>query len=285
MSFALREMGAAFRRTPLLVMLSVVAIGFSLFVVGLFTLTAFNVKRALEQIEERVEVVAYLRDSADSAQIAIARAELAQLPEIASVRFVSKDEALANAARDLVEFREAFSDLEVNPLPASFEVRMRPGNRTPAAVERVAENLRGYSFVEDVRFGREWLDKLVSLRKVFAGTAVVIGGAFAAVAAIIIASAVRIAVFARREEISIMRLVGATNGFIQRPFLLEGLFAGTLGGCLAVLLTFATFQYVNRALYQIAWLPPEWTLGGLLVGAGFGLVASAVAVRRHLGAV
>jgi cell division transport system permease protein len=162
---------------------------------------------------------------------------------------------------------------------------MRPGNRTPAAVERVAENLRGYSFVEDVRFGREWLDKLVSLRKVFAGTAVVIGGAFAAVAAIIIASAVRIAVFARREEISIMRLVGATNGFIQRPFLLEGLFAGTLGGCLAVLLTFATFQYVNRALYQIAWLPPEWTLGGLLVGAGFGLVASAVAVRRHLGAV
>jgi cell division transport system permease protein len=285
MTYATREALAAFRRTPLLALLSVVAISLSLFVVGVFALTAFNIRRAIEQIEDRVEVVAYLRDGADPQRVEIARGELLALPEVLGVRHVSKTEALAAAVEELEEFREVFMDLEVNPLPASFEVRLRPGFRDPASVEDVAQRLMVYPFVEDVEFGREWVAKIVSLRRIAGGATALIGGAFAAVAGIIIATAVRISVFARREEISIMRLVGATDGFIRRPFLVEGLIAGLVGGTLAVVLTYGAFYVVDLSLIRISWPPAAWALLAVAVGAAYGLLASAVAVRRHLRAV
>jgi cell division transport system permease protein len=282
MPHALREALAGFRRAPLLTLLSIVAISLSLFVVGLFAVTAFNIRRAIDEIEERVEVVAYLHDDATEAQIAIAMEELRAVPEIRDVRFVSKTEALATAVQELEEFREVFSDLEVNPLPASLEVRVKPGHRTSESVERIARSLGAFPFVEDVEFGREWVSKIVSLRRIAGGATAVIGGAFAAVAGIIIATAIRISVFARREEISIMRLVGATNGFIRRPFLIEGLISGLSGGLLAIALTYAAFQVINVGLIRLSWLPPAWAIGGLVVGALFGLASSAIAVRHHL---
>jgi cell division transport system permease protein len=285
MPYSLREAFAAFRRAPLLVTLSVFAIGFSLYVVGIFGLTAYNVSRAIDQIEERVEVVAYLRDSVTPEQVQAAEAELHGMPEVASVRYVSKHEALAEAVQKLEEFQEVFSDLEANPLPASIELRLAAGHRSPASVQGVADVLGAYPFVDDVRYGRDWLEKIVFLRRIAGGAAAVIGGAFALVAAIIIGTAIRIAVFARRDEISIMRLVGATNGFVRRPFVIEGLMTGLLGGCLAVVLTFATFRFVNASLLQIHWLPPGWAAASVATGAAFGLLASAAALRRHLGAL
>lgn len=285
MSYSIREALAAFRRTPLLTMLSIVAIGLSLFVVGMFTVTAYNIRAALNEIEERVEVVAYLHDDATDGQIRIATAELSAVPEVLDVRYISKTEALATAVQELEEFREVFTDLEVNPLPASLQIRLQPGHRTPASVERVARSLAAYSFVEDVEFGREWISKIVSLRRIAGGATAVIGGAFAAVAAIIIATAIRIAVFARRDEISIMRLVGATDGFIRRPFLIEGLISGIAGGILAIGLTWAAFEMVSAGLIRLSWLPGSWALGGVVAGAVFGLASSALAVRRHLQAV
>ncbi|MDP9348381.1 MAG: ABC transporter permease [Gemmatimonadota bacterium] len=285
MPYALREAVAAFRRTPLLTLLSVVAVGFSLFVVGLFGLTAHNIRRAIERIEERVEIVSYLREDVSEEQLHLAQEELRLLPEVEEVRYVSKTEALASAMREMEEFRDVFGDLEANPLPASFEIRMRPGHRATESVERVAKHLSGYPFVEDVRFGRDWLDKIVFLRRIAGGAAAIIGGAFAAVAAIIIATAVRFAVFARREEISIMQMVGATDGFIRRPFLLEGIFTGILGGVLAAALTFGAFRLVDVVLLRIEWLPFAWVVVGVGAGVVFGFLSSAVAVRRHLRAL
>ena len=282
MTYSLGEAIAAFRRAPLLAVVSVIAICLSLFVVGLFVLTAFNVRRAIEDIEERVEVVAYLHDDVTEEQVRVAQEELLLLPEVLDTRFVSKTEALATAVQELEEFREVFTDLEVNPLPSSLELRLQPGGHSAEAVERIAQRLMSYGFVEDVEYGREWIGKIVSLRRIAGGATAVIGGAFAAVAAIIIATAVRIAVFARREEISIMRLVGATNGFIRRPFLLEGLMAGLLGGALAVVLSYLAFLLVDRSLVEVAWPPVSWSLLGVGIGAAFGLLSSAVAVRHHL---
>lgn len=285
MPYTLREAITAFRRSPVLALLSVVAVGVSLFVVGLFGLTAHNIRRAIERIEERVEVVAYLREDVSEEQLELAQEEMRLLPEVLELRYVSKTEALASAMREMEEFREVFGDLETNPLPASLELRMKPGHRGPQSVERVAKHLRAYPFVEDVRFGRDWLEKIVFLRRIAGGVATIIGVAFAAVAAIIIATAVRIAVFARREEISIMQLVGATDGFIRRPFLLEGLVTGVLGGALAAGLTYGAYRVVDATLLRVEWLPFAWVAAGVAAGTLFGFLSSAVAVRRHLRAL
>jgi cell division transport system permease protein len=110
----------------------------------------------------------------------------------------------------------------------------------------------------------------------------VLGSAFALVAALIIGTALRIAVFARRDEIYVMRLVGAKGSFIRRPFLLEGAMAGLLGGLLAWALTYATYRGVYSFLFEVAWMPSGWIALGLLAGCVFGAVSSALAIRRHL---
>ena len=285
MPYALREALAAYRRTPLLAALSVVAIAFALFVIGLFGLTAFNIRRAIEKVEEKVEIVAYLTDETTPAQLQGAQQEIRALPQVAALRHVTKTEALATAMAEMEEFKDVFSDLDNNPLPASFEVSMKPGSRSPEQVERVAKRIQAYPFVEDVRYGRDWLNTIYTLRRIAAGVAMVIGGAFALVAAIVIATAVRITVFARREEIGIMRLVGATDGFVQRPFLLEGLMSGLLGGVVAALLTYATYRVLGSTMFRVEWLPSEWIVMVVIAGTAFGLLSSLVAVRRHLAEV
>jgi cell division transport system permease protein len=282
MPYALREAFASFRRTPLLMVMSIIAVSLSLFVVGLFGVTAFNVRRTLAEIEDRVEVVAYLRDGTTLEQVRVAEAEILSLPEVMELRYVSKTEALATAVDELPEFTSLFAGLDVNPLPASLEIRLRPGYRTPTSVESLAQQVTAYPFVEEANYGREWVAKIVSLQRIAAGATVMIGTAFGAVAGIIIATAVRIAVAARREEIEIMRLVGATDSFIRMPFLLEGLMTGTMGGLLAVLLTYLAHRSVNAALIPIEWVPMGWLVVTVALGGAYGLIASAIALRRHL---
>ncbi len=280
--YALREAIAAFRRAPMLTGLSSAMVGLALFVVGLFALATYNLQLALASVEQRVAIVVYLRDDVRQSEIDLAEKELGKLPEVRSVRYVSKRAALAQAKKDLPEFQDLFAGLDVNPLPQSLELELRPEARNKKAVERVSSAAAAYPFVEDVRYGRDWVDKLFTLRRVGAATTAVLGGAFAMVAALIIGTALRIAIFARREEIYVMRLVGAKNGFIRRPFLLEGAIAGLLGGLLAWLLTYATYRALYAYLFALAWIPPLWILLGVLVGIAFGALSSAFAIRRHL---
>lgn len=282
MSYAIREAFAAFRRAPVLTGLAAAMVGLALTVLGIFGLVAFNLQAALQQVEERVEVVAYLRDDVTNVEIETAVIELEALPEVDGVRWVSKEEALEQARADLIEFEEVFSGLQVNPLPSSLEIRLGEAFRTEEAIERVVAVADVYPFVEGVEYGREWVQRVFALRRVAGATAGIIGIAFALVAALIIGTALRIAIFARRDEISIMRLVGARDSFIRAPFLIEGGLTGLFGGVLALALTWLTFRSVSTMLISIAWLPFSWAAGGVIGGTLFGAVASSLAVRRHL---
>lgn len=279
---AVREALIGFRRAPLLGGLSVVAIGLSLLILGLFGLSAYNVDQAISDVERRVEVVAYLLDDAGEERARTARREIGGFPEVEEVRYVSRTEALVTASRELPEFSELFADLDVNPLPASLEIRLRPGYRDPAHVEAVAERVAAYEFVDDVRYGQGWVERIFLLRRIAAGTALILGGAFAAVAILLIGTAVRIAILARSEEIAIMRTVGATNAYIQRPFLLEGLLTGLAGGLLALGLTRLAWFAVDESFLRIAWLPDLWAVGGVAAAALLGMGAAGYAVRREL---
>ncbi len=279
---SIREAIAAYRRAPGLAVLSATSIGLSLFVIGTFGVVTYNVDVSLQAIEQRVEVVAYLRDDVSAAQLELLQNDVRSFPEVDNVAHVSKFEAMRKAMEQLNEFRDVFTDLELNPLPASLEVRLKPGFRDPTSVRRVAELIELYPFVDDVRYGREWVDKIYQLRRLGAAVALILGVAFAVVAILIIGTTVRMAVLARRDEIAIMRLVGATDGFIRRPFLLEGLVTGLAGGLLALLLTYGAFRIVDGSLVDLQWLPPAWALGGALAGGVLGTLASGFALRRHL---
>jgi cell division transport system permease protein len=283
MSLTVREALASFRRTPLLSALSVTTIAFALFVVGLFGLVALNLQGALAAIEERVEIVMYLRRGTPVESATLAIGDIESFPEVESAIYVSEDEALARARRELTEFQGVFADLQSNPLPASLEIRLQPGFRSSAHVNAVAERLRGFRFAEDIRFGRDWIEKLDRLRDVAAVVGLAVGAAFAVASVIIIGTTIRMGVLHRSREIAIMRLVGATDGFVRRPFLLEGALKGALGGIGAVVLNQAAFLTVDALLFDARFFTPAQIGLIVLFGTALGFLASAASVRRHLG--
>ena len=279
MNLTFREAILTFKRAPLLSVLSVTTIAFSLFVLGLFGLVVINLQDALHNVEERVEVVAYLLPGAPIEATAQALKDIEAFPEVQSATYVSEDDALARARAELVELRDVMQELERNPLPASIEVKLKPGFRDTDHVAAVAERMRGFGFV---RFGRDWVEKLDRLRGLAAAVGIVVGAAFAVVAIIIIGTTIRMAVLQRSREIAIMRLVGATDGFIRLPFLLQGAIKGLLGGMVAVGLSFAAFLLINRYLLQSAFFTQEQAVAIIAFGALIGLLGSTISVGRHL---
>src|SRR6059036_440577 len=247
MNLVFREALLAFRRAPLLSALSVTTIAFSLFVVGLFGLVAVNLQQALRDVAERVEIVAYLLPGAPIETITLAEKDIEAFPEVQAAAYVSEDQALDRARAELVEFRDVLQELERNPLPASIEVKLKPRFRDVEHVNEVAERLRGFGFVDDVRFGRDWVANVDRLR-----------------------------------QIAIMRLVGATDGFVRRPFLLQGALKGMLGGLAAVALSYGAYALINRWLIHAAFFSRDQAVAIVGFGMLIGFFGSAASVGRHL---
>ena len=279
MKRTLRDALITFRRTPLLSALSITTIAFSLFAFGLFGLVALNIRDALDRLEDRVEIRAFVADGTPPEAMAQAGGDIAAYPEVLGVVLVSQDEALVRAKKELGDFRDVF---EGAVLPASIDVRMKPGFRDPATVKRVSARVKAFSFIDDIRYGEEWIEKLYRLRNIAGIAGIVLGLAFAGVSVIIIGATIRMAVLSRAKEIAIMRLVGATDYYIRRPFLIEGVAKGVLGGMLALVLTYGARTLIDRYLIQTVFFDVRITLLGLLFGALIGLVGSAFSVGRHL---
>ncbi len=276
---ALREAFSAFRRAPLLSALGVVTIAFSLFAFGLFGLVAVNIRDALQNIEGRVEIRAFIADGTPVEASSAAMGDINAFPEVASVTYVSQDDALVRARKELGEFSDVF---EPGVLPASLDVKLKPGYRDPTTVKAVANRIKSYDFVDDVRYGEDWVAKLYRLRTIATLVGTGLGLAFAAVAVIIIGATIRIMVMARAKEIAIMRLVGATNGFIRMPFVLEGFIQGVMGGLLALALTWATNSAISHSFMRTAFFDPWLATLGVVGGAVIGLLGSTFAVGRQL---
>ncbi|MFN2636043.1 MAG: cell division protein FtsX [Gemmatimonadaceae bacterium] len=269
----------ASRRAPLLSALGVLTIAFSLFAFGLFGLVAINIRNALERVEERVEVRAFISDSTDIESVAAAMKDIGEFPEVARVDYVSREKALERARTEMGEFADVF---EAGVLPASIEVHLRSGMRSPAVVKSVADRVRTYHFIDDVRYGEEWVEKLYRLRNIATVAGIGLGVAFAAVAIIIIGATIRMTVLARAKEISIMRLVGATDMFVRLPFLIDGVVKGVLGGLLALLFVWVANRVVNEYFIQTIFFDRQTIFFGVVGGALMGMLGSLFSVGRHL---
>lgn len=279
MRLALREVALAFKRAPLLGILGVTTIAFSLFAFGLFGLVAINIRAALREVEDRVEIRAFLADGTREAQVDTLMQKLARYPEVADVGYVSPDSALTRARAELDEFRDV---MDGSFLPGSVELRLKEGNRDPATVDEISRRLQSFDLVDEVRYGREWVEKLYRIRNIVGLAGSVLGTVFALVALIIIGSTIRMAILARTREIEIMRLVGATNWFVRLPYLIDGTLKGLAGGVLAVALAWGTSTLVTRSLMQTVFFTSEQMVLGILAGGLLGLVGSWLSVGRHL---
>lgn len=282
MRYTAREAFFAFRRSPLLTALSIVTIAFALYTLGVFGLVWLNIEGVLEGAEERVEVIAYLRDDTTTEESGALMREAVAYPEVDSITFVSKEEAMARVRADFSEYEELYEDLDTNPLPASIEIALKPGYRRTEQVQDVAARISRFGFVEEVRFGEEWVRKLNFLQDMSLFLGLVMGGIFGCVAFVAIGATINLVVLAREDEFAIMRMVGATPGFIARPFVLEGFAKGMIGALAALALLVATFGLLERRVLALEFYSPAEIAVGILLGGVLGSLASMLSLRRHV---
>lgn len=249
----------------------------SLLIFGVILLVTANVQLAAEQLEQRKGIVAFIEEGVRGERLSYLKSQIEEIAEVEAVTFVSKEEALEEFRRSLgtEEFLEA---MDSNPLPASFDVTLKGGQRGADVLERVASQIGRLRGIEEVSFGGQWVARLDKLLRTLAILNVVVGAIVGLAVAFIVANTVRLTVLARRESIEIMKVVGARFGFIKIPFVLEGMLHTLLSAGLALGLLYVAYTVVGYRLPDIAFLPPlfvglfvVWGLVSGLVGTQFSL--------------
>ena len=227
---------------------AVAMIAISMLIVGFFLLLSENLGRAVVQAQGKSRVEIYLTTEATPAQITAIDSYLAAHRDLARRRFVSRDEALRRFTSYFANLTTILGQLDGNPFPASFECDVAPDLVHSTGFAHEVADLRKMGGVDDVQFDWEWVRRLKRVVSVVNIVGIVAGGILALAAAFTIANVIRLTMMLYREEIDIMRLVGATEGIIRGPFLIEGLLQGTLGSLLALLLLFVTFEGARRLI-------------------------------------
>jgi cell division transport system permease protein len=288
--YALRSALAGLRASPFVHAVAVLTIAVALFSVGLAQLGVRALGGLLDDWGAEVEVTLYLSEKTTEAEAGVLADGLRQKDQ-AEVRFVSPEQALVRLQGELGEAGKVLADLPRSPLPPSLEVR--PPRATRAQLAAYAERWGKLPGVESVEYGREWVDRLERLGRAARAAALVLLLVVLGSAVVVIAATLQLAIYARRQEIEIQKLVGASNAFVKAPFLIEGLVQGLLGGLLAVGGLLALLGYLlprfAEALGFLPWTGKATAILGVssiasLLGAGvaLGLVGSLLAVRRFL---
>jgi cell division transport system permease protein len=275
------------RGSPVTTAVAVVTIGVSLVLVGAFQLLLQNMQELLDDFGDDLHVTAYLEEGLGAAEQRKLEGLILTVEGVARVRAVSKADALERFRAGVGGGAALLEGLEENPLPASLEILLVPERRSPEGMRVVAESIRGLPGIADLASGQDWVEGYLRAIALVRGTGIGLGVILALATLLIVTNTIRLAVFARRDELEILWLVGASRSFMNTPFLVEGLVQGAVGGAVAVALLYGIFRLVLPGFefgleIVLGAAPRFFTLTGALVlvglGASLGLVGSLAAV-------
>lgn len=225
---------------------SVAIIALSFLIVGVFFSLSNNLQFLANQLSENMVVVFFLNPGISAQEQARIEEAIKASPGVARVEFVSREQALARFRKSFPELEDILKNLSSNPFPASFEAILQKKAFLSEEALGLVEGIRALPGVEDVQFNRDWVKKMQSLSRLARAIGFFLGGILIFASFFIISNVIRLNVFARKNEIEILRLVGATNTFIRLPFLLEGLALGVLGSALSL-----AFLYILIKIFPL----------------------------------
>ena len=257
---------------------------------GLFLSLSNNLRGRARELFQDVAVVVYLKSDASADERRLVEDQVRRSPLIASLRTVEPEEAKGRFLTEFPDLKEILENLGRNPLPASLEATLRDPESPGGPIASFMNEIRTLGGVDEVRFNRAWSDRIRALGRLSDAIGLVVGGLLILVSIIVVSGAVRLNILGRRQEIDILRLVGATNGYIRVPFLLEGTILGVAGGLLAVALVALAVRlfplYLGSSLGALQELLGFRALSvlqavGLAGGGGIaGLIGSLAALGR-----
>ncbi len=287
LGYFFREAFTSLWRSRLVNAISIGTIAVSLFVLGAFLTVAGNLGDVVSRWTEKIQIIVYLEADIEDRVRASLENRLSEDPAVESLDLVDREEALERFKtlfRDLSSLPE---DLGENPFPASFEVNLRPSHQSPTEVRRLAEAFADVPGVQEIQYDLLWIERLATGVRLLRGVGAFLGGILVLAGIFTISNVIRLTVYAREDELDIMRLVGATRAYVKGPFVVEGMLQGGLGGLLAAGLLWlalpwlardmATSELLGRTAFA---LPTEITIGLVAGGMVVGVVGSLVSLRR-----
>lgn len=275
---------------PFLSLVTLSTIAISMLILGLFSLIYLNVQQSLHQVGGELQITAYLQETISPEQAEVLRSKVADWPEVEGITYISKEQALARFRSQLLEYAGILEGLKENPLPASLELTLMPQYGRSGNIKELSIRLGRLPGVAEVQYGRKWMAKLRVFVEVMKLVGITVGGLLLIATIFVISNTIRLTFYSRREELEIMRLVGATDFFIKAPFLIEGLLHGLGGALLAagglsllILFLFSHLDLPLRLAVMAGSLPTGQLVAGFLgLGLLLGVLGSMVSLRRFL---
>lgn len=225
-------------------LITVVTVALSMLIVSAFFLFAVNTGELLDSWRRGVRVMVYLKDGLTDTRRRELEQALRQLPDVSGIEYISRKEALRQLRKALPGQASIFSTLRENPLPDAFELRVAVAAASGDGLKKMAARLLALRGVADVEYGQQWLERFANITSLLKLVGYTMGGLFLAAVTFIVANTIRLLLYNRRDEIEVMRLVGATDGFINMPFYLQGLIQGALGGVVGVTVLYLAYLYI-----------------------------------------
>lgn len=294
-----RESLTGFKRNLSTALGSIITIFLSLLIIGIFCICGVIINNVVTSVENQVSITAYVADDASEQDINAVEQYIQELPGVESVDFTTKDQALENFTNSMTSNPDIVAQLDgENPLPASIDVNLSEAQSVSDIANRILENETFVKICDNpddpsdsLQYGQKTVDKLFSLANAIRYIGIGLIVVLVLIAFIFINNTIRLAILARRKEIAIMRLVGASNGFIRGPFLAEGALHAIIGALLAIgVIELIRIFALPRVTSALPWLPinVEPTTFILIyvtllcAGLVIGLLGSVFAMRRYL---
>ncbi|GBE58057.1 cell division protein FtsX [bacterium BMS3Abin01] len=276
-------------------MAAIVTVLVSMFILGLGMILFFNFQDAISDLRSKLEIEVFIKNTASQEEIDALGVEIRDMPEVKSVYFVSKEEALQRLRESLKGNEDVLDALSGNPLPPSYQITLNNPDQIEEVASRffdhpIVDNTPGKDPPDGVKYGGETSDRVLKVTTIFLISGAVFVALLTMASILLISNTIRLSIFARRREVEIMRLVGATNWFIRWPFVIEGVATGIIGAtaaALAVLL--ANYFLVQNVVEKMPFLfsasaVPIFRLTLFVIAGGtlLGAVGSTLALRRFL---
>jgi len=271
-------------------MVCVITIALSVFIVAAFALFFTNATELLDAWQKGVRIITYLDDDVTDAQRSDLITEIGKLSGVADIKFISKDDAFSDLKQKISKQSSLLDGLDKNPLPDAIEIRLADSFRKLEDVQKIAQHIETLSSVHEVEYAQKWLYRFNGIYNLFKITGLVLVAIFCIATLLIIANTIRLIMHARREELEIIRIVGADEGFIKYPLFIEALIQGFSGAFIGLALLYLAFRFtipnfksdVLFSFFEIRFIPFKFLFAIIIYSMMIGWVGCYFSIRKFL---
>lgn len=288
MSLYLKRAIDDIRQNRFLNLVTIVTIALSILIVSAFILFFINTSDLMSAWKKGVRIMVYLKSNTPASEIPALQKKLAGMYGVEQANYIPKEDALNLMKKQMERQSSLLDNLKENPLPDAFEVRMTAATQGWERLEKIAVQIENLSHVDEVEYGRRWIGRFTNVINLFTLAGYALGGLFFMAAVFFVANTIRLVLYSRRDEIEIMRLVGAEDPFIKAPFYIEGIIQGALGGTIGLIALFIMFLFISSSvqpvsgaeMLQVRFLPLPLLAGILFSGMLVGWLGCFVSLKQ-----